>query len=121
MPLHIKLQNDPEQNFFIELKGSIDSDTSIHLEEELKKVKTAGARSVSLNFGDVDYISSAGMGVLINGMKTLKERQAPFLLFDLQPQVLKVLDIMRLTSIFEVLGSRSEAEHYLQEHRRISS
>ena len=105
----------------VELKGSIDSDTSMYLQEELKKVETAGARSVSLNCGGVDYISSAGMGVLINGMKTLKERQAPFLLFDLQPQVLKVLDIMRLTSIFEVLGSRSEAEHYLQEHRRISS
>lgn len=121
MPLHIRSQKDQDLNYVIELKGSIDSDTSMHLQEELKKVETAGARSVNLNCGGVDYISSAGMGVLINVMKALKERQALFILFGLQPQVRKVLDVMRLTAIFEVLNSQLEVEHYLQDHSRIPS
>lgn len=121
MPLHVRSQKDQGQNYLIELKGSIDSDTSARLQEELKKVETAGAQSISLNCGGVDYISSMGMGILVNGMKTFKERQASFLLFGLQPQVRKVFDIMRLTSIFEVLDSLEEAERYVQEHRRIPS
>lgn len=121
MPLHIRSEKDNEQNHLIELKGSLDSDTYTHLEDELKKAENTGARSVSLSFSNVDYVSSIGMRVLIDGMKALKARQAPFLLFGLQPEVRKVFDIMRLTSVFEVLGSRSEVDHYLQEHCRIPS
>ena len=121
MPLHISSQKDQDKNYVIELKGSIDSDTYAHLRDELKRAEAAGARSVSLNFCGVDYISSIGIKVLIDGMKALKERKSPFLLFDLQPQVRKVLDVMRLTLIFDILGSHSEAEQYLQEHYRVLS
>lgn len=121
MPLHIRSEKDHDQNYLFELKGSIDSDTYGNLDNEIKKAEAAGARSVSLNFGDVDYVSSIGIRVLIDGMKILKNRKSPFLLFGLQPQVKKVLEIMRLTSVLEVLDSRSDVNHYLQEHCSIPS
>jgi len=114
LTLHIRSEQDAHSHCFIELRGAIDNDSYQQLENVLKKAEDKKARSVNLIATDVDYVSSIGMRVLISGLKTLQARKAPFVIIDLQPQVRKVFDIMKLTSLFAVFDTVEDAQNYLQ-------
>ena len=54
----------------IALEGRLDTMTSPELEAELKK-STDSAESLTLDLGKLDYISSAGLRVLLSAHKTM--------------------------------------------------
>ena len=57
----------------IALEGRLDTMTSPELEKELKE-SMDGAKSLVLDFGKLDYISSAGLRVLLSAHKQMKNK-----------------------------------------------
>lgn len=57
----------------IALEGRLDTVTSPELEKELK-VSLNGADSLILDFSKLDYISSAGLRVLLSAHKTMSSK-----------------------------------------------
>ena len=57
----------------IALEGRLDTMTSPELEKELKE-SMDGAESLVLDFGKLDYISSAGLRVLLSAHKQMKNK-----------------------------------------------
>ena len=57
----------------IALQGRLDTMTAPELEAELK-ASTPGADSLTLDFGQLDYISSAGLRVLLSAHKLMANR-----------------------------------------------
>ena len=60
-------------NPVIELEGRLDTTTSPELEVQLKTT-LEGAETLTMDFAKLDYISSAGLRVLLSAHKTMSSR-----------------------------------------------
>ena len=91
------------------LKGRLDANTSNALQEKLLASIDGGADRLAFNFAELDYISSAGLRVLLLAMKKLKSIQGRIACYALQDQIREVFDIAGFSSIFPFFDSREEA------------
>jgi len=62
-----------------------------------------------LDFGTVDHLSSAALGMLINANKRIKEKNGQLRLANIKPQIYEVFVITKLNKLFKILPSRDEA------------
>ena len=60
-------------NLEIALEGRLDTTTAPELEQELKG-SMDGANELTLDFGKLDYISSAGLRVLLSAHKAMSKK-----------------------------------------------
>lgn len=62
-----------------------------------------------LDFGSVDHLSSAALGMLINANKRVKEKNGQLRLTNIKPQIFEVFVITKLNKLFRILPTRAEA------------
>ncbi|HXE52388.1 MAG TPA: STAS domain-containing protein [Tepidisphaeraceae bacterium] len=62
-----------------------------------------------LDFGTVDHLSSAALGMLINANNRVREHSGQLRLTNIKPQILEVFVITKLNKLFKILPSRAEA------------
>jgi stage II sporulation protein AA (anti-sigma F factor antagonist) len=89
--------------------GRLDSVTSGELEKHVVTRIEAGDRRLVVDMSSVEYISSAGLRVLLMAAKRLKEPPAALVLCDLGPSVRTVLDLAGFLPIFTVVPTRQDA------------
>jgi anti-sigma B factor antagonist len=83
--------------------GEIDVATSPLLRSELAAALALNPQDVSLDLGDVPFVDSSGLGVMVGALKRLRESGGDqFAIVDPQDSVRKVLDITGLTSLFAI-------------------
>ncbi len=92
----------------VAITGSLDSTTSPEAQKSLDAV-LAGARKVALDFSQLDYISSAGLRILLGAAKQLRAKGGTLGMFGLNQSVREVFDISGFSSILPVYQSESEA------------
>jgi anti-sigma B factor antagonist len=73
-----------------------------------------------LDFGSVDHLSSAALGMLINANKRVKEKNGQLRLANIKPQIFEVFVITKLNKLFKILPSRDEALAAASSHSRHS-
>jgi anti-anti-sigma factor len=115
MALDISIIKKKNYVYSVELKGSVDSETSPQLEEELKEIIDEKTKAVILDMKGVDYISSMGIRVIIWAKKALKEKQATFAMVNLQPQIKKVFDAMKILPMIDIFNDMPEADKYIDQ------
>jgi len=115
MALDITVTKKKGYVYSIELKGSIDTDTHQQLEEELKEIIDEKTSAIVLDMKGVSYISSIGIKVIIWAKKALKRNNATFAMIDLQPQIKKVFDMMKILPMFDIFDDMSEADKYIDQ------
>ena len=86
----------------LNLKGRVDASTSGQIHENIMDEIEKGSRSIVIDFSEVNYISSAGLRVLIYASKTLAEKSGTFSLCSLNKNIEKILEISGLLKIFNV-------------------
>ncbi len=93
----------------VSLKGRLDINTHGQLETELNALAGKGQARVLVDVKELDYISSAGLRVLLSGAKLFKKLGGAIALASLAPTVRQVFEISGFTSIFPIYASREEA------------
>ena len=92
----------------VAIGGRLDGATSAQLDERLTAAATPGARVV-LDMTGLDYVSSAGLRVLLKAAKQIKAAKGRFALSGITPMVAKVFEISGFTSIFSIYADREQA------------
>jgi anti-anti-sigma factor len=92
----------------VAIVGSLDSTTSPAAQKALHAV-LAGARKVVLDFSELDYISSAGLRVLLGAAKQLRASEGTLRMFGLNQSVREVFEISGFSTILSVYPSEAEA------------
>ena len=92
----------------VSVSGSLDSTTSPAAQKALGDV-LAGAKKVALDFSALDYISSAGLRVLLGVAKQLRASGGTLRMFGLNQSVREVFEISGFASILPVYPSEAEA------------
>lgn len=86
----------------VRLAGRFDAQTAATVDEGLQKAIADGGGKVLLDLTKVEYISSAGLRVLLSTAKRLTASSGKLVLCGLQPYVLEVFDVAGFTSIFNI-------------------
>lgn len=86
----------------VKLEGFLDSHTASELEKRLEDLALAGHYQVVLDFKCLEYISSAGLGVLMGAISTFREHEGDLKLVSLPPKIFKVFDLLGFTRLFEI-------------------
>ena len=72
-------------------------------------IDSAQGLSLILDFYNVQFLSSAVLGLLIRVSKKVYERDGQLRLCNISPRIYEVFKITRLTNIFEICSDRSDA------------
>ena len=83
----------------VQIKGDLNVKTSPYLEEELKK-SIDDVKELILDFAGVEYISSAGLRVLLAMEKLMRRQQGKMKLLHVNPAV---KEIIRLAGFLQVM------------------
>jgi len=75
------------------VEGRLDSNTSDQFEKQLLSMVDEGEARFVLDFGGLDYISSAGLRVLLKAAKELKKKDGRLCLCALRDYVREVFDM----------------------------
>lgn len=90
------------------LRGDLDMATAPELRECLVKVIDEGARVV-IDLEAVGFLDSAGLGILVGGLKRARTRGGDLELVSTSHDVLKPLEITGLDRVFTIHAGRDAA------------
>ncbi|MCS5712003.1 anti-sigma factor antagonist [Candidatus Berkiella aquae] len=86
----------------ISLSGRIDSTAAVEFEEKLIEIIDKGNNTMIIDFLRIQFISSAGLRVLLLAAKKVKPYGGKIVLCDMSKDVREVFDISGFSSIFDI-------------------
>lgn len=89
--------------------GQINSGNAAAVESELLAKLEQGESRLVLDLAHLDYISSAGLRVVLMLAKRIKERAGALVVCGMQPHVREVFDISGFLAILTVTDDRNAA------------
>jgi anti-sigma B factor antagonist len=95
-------------NTIVDVSGDIDMGTSPGLRKLLLESLSRTPRLV-VNFSEVRYIDSSGIASLVEVLMKARNSQKQLVLYGLNKTVQEVLQLTRLTTIFEIRKTEEEA------------
>ena len=90
-------------------EGRLDTQTSPDAQQQLTRLIEEGETKILVNLEKVDYISSAGLRVLLVVAKQLKTTDGELRIYSLNEVVKEVFDISGFGMILPISVSESEA------------
>lgn len=94
----------------IELSGRITLGSGdVKLREKLVEELNKGKKKIVLDLGEVSFMDSAGLGELVAAYTSAKRHGAQVKLSNLTKKIDDLLDITRLSSVFDTYNSTDDA------------
>jgi anti-sigma B factor antagonist len=106
--MHIERIQDDKATILL-IAGRLDSRTADTLSTCVNEAISRAPAQLILDLGGVEYVSSAGLQVLIRSAKAVRCVHTQLALCALQANVMKMIEISGLTNIFSIYRDRSLA------------
>ncbi len=90
-------------------QGRLDSNNAAEVEAEILEHLAAGTKRIVVDFAGLDYISSAGLRVVLVVAKRLKQAGGAFVLCRLPAHIREVFEISGFLSILKTTDTREDA------------
>ncbi len=90
-------------------EGNLDTNTAPQAQEKIDQLIDGGSSKVLINFESLNYISSAGLRVLLVTAKKLKASSGDLKICGLNQTVQEVFDISGFSSILSVVATEEDA------------
>lgn len=106
----MKIVEEQQQaiNIF-KLEGRLDSNTSQDFEKAVFNAISNGSKHMIFNFRDIDYISSAGLRVILKATKALKREEGKIMLCNMQDYVKEVFEIAGFDAFLPIVPTMEDA------------
>jgi anti-sigma B factor antagonist len=89
----------------IDVEGEVDVFTAPKLRESIIGLLGEGKEKLIVNLENVAFMDSTGLGVLVGGLKRVKERNGELAIAGAQGTVLRVLNVTGLNAVFPMRDS----------------
>ena len=109
MNLKMNTRSIDNQASIIDLDGEVDVYTAPQLKQQIITLLDAGVKRVIVNLTAVEYLDSTALGVLIGGLKRLRERDGTLDLICPNPRIKRIFEITGLDKIFDIYSIEEEA------------
>lgn len=100
----------------IDVKGYLDAHTAPELESAFNKLIDQNKYNVVVNFDNLNYISSAGLGVFMAYVETMRDNKGDIKFSNMQEGVYNIFDLLGFPMLYEFFNDEKEAiEKFNQE------
>lgn len=93
----------------VNLKGFLDAHTASILENTLSNQIEQNKYKIVVNFSDLSYISSAGLGVFMAFIEKVRENGGDIKLSSMSDKVFNIFDLLGFPLLYEIFNSEEEA------------
>ncbi len=93
----------------LDLKGYLDAHTAPELEKAFQSNIESNRFNLVVNFADLSYISSAGLGVLMQFIEDVRNNKGDIKLASMSPRVYNVFDLLGFPMLYEIYKEEKEA------------
>jgi len=108
-PLEIKAEK--VGNYVVlKLSGEVDVYTAPQLREEIIGRVDQGEHDIVVDLEKVDFLDSTGLGVLVGGLKRVKQHNGSLSLICNQEKILRIFRITGLTKVFPIFSSKEDLQ-----------
>ena len=108
--MNLKVDTRPVNNAsMIDLEGEVDVYTAPQLKQQIINMLDSGVYHVIVNLSNVEYLDSTALGVLIGGLKRLRERNGTLDLICPNPRIRRIFEITGLDKIFDIYSTEEDA------------
>ncbi len=104
----IRIEED-QPVWTISLHGYLDAHTAPKLEETFEEMIESEKTKLVVDFANLDYISSAGLGVFMAFIEEVREQQGDIKLAAMTPKVFNVFDLLGFPMLYDFCDSTTEA------------
>lgn len=109
MDIKVNVRETPGDCYVVDIAGEIDVYTSPKVKDAIGALIDRGVYNLVIDLQRVRYIDSTGLGVLIGGLKRVREHGGSVNLVCTNPQIRKIFDITGLVKIFGIFESDDAA------------
>jgi len=98
------------------VEGDVDASSSIHLDEALTELAhDDDVKFILVDGSELNYISSAGLGVFMSYIDDFKNKNIRMVIFGLSEKVFNVFQILGLDQLMTIVSDKKEAKEKLHE------
>ena len=98
----------------LSISGRLDAVTAVEADKDFNNLISEGHKSLLINLTELDYISSAGLRVLLVVAKRIQHNNGQVVLCALSENVNEVFEISGFSSIFSIFANTEEALSFLK-------
>ncbi len=109
MNFDIQTEKVADDVYVIALTGEIDLYTAPEFKQQLLDVVGQGAKSVVVDLTETTFIDSTTLGVLVGGVKRLRETGGQLSIVSSDRNITKIFEITGLNRVFPLHATRGEA------------
>jgi anti-sigma B factor antagonist len=93
----------------INLKGYLDAHTAPKLENNFTQLIEQNRYNIVVNFDELAYISSAGLGVFMAYIEKIRENNGDIKLSNMSEKVYNIFDLLGFPLLYEIYKTEDEA------------
>ena len=85
-----------------DVQGDLDAKSASILKEKINEKITDGKSLILINLSALPYMDSAGLGVLVSGLKNANRLSGDLRIWGLQDEVKSIFELTRLNKVFQI-------------------
>ena len=93
----------------IDIDGEVSGFAEEVLMDAYTKAHDLGARSYILNFTNLEYMNSSGIGLLVTLLIRVQRQKQRLLAYGLSPHYTQIFDLTRLNEAISIFNTEAEA------------
>ena len=93
----------------IKLVGYLDAETSPKFDGVILDLMQQNKYKMVVDFSKLDYISSAGLGVLMGKIGEIRNKGGDIIISELPQKVFRVFQLLGFSKLFKIVDSNAEA------------
>lgn len=98
----------------INLNGYLDAHTAPQLESTFSELIGNNKYKIVVNFQELKYISSAGLGVFMAFIEKIRDNKGDIKLVEMKPNVFNIFDLLGFPLLYEIYEKESDAINRFQ-------
>lgn len=102
-------RKDVDSISIIYLKGYLDAHTASDFEKVLQELLDEDRVRIVVNLAELNYISSAGLGVFMGFIEDIRGKAGDIKLAELTDKVFRVFDLLGFPVLYEILDKEQDA------------
>jgi anti-anti-sigma factor len=101
----------------IEPEGILDGTKTADFQQQIEQSVESGVHTILVDFSNVTFMDSSGLGALVKALKTLNAANVKFFLCSINEQIRMLFELTSMDNYFSILNNRAEFTQQLQQQK----
>ncbi|NOY78077.1 MAG: STAS domain-containing protein [Calditrichaeota bacterium] len=103
------IRQDQDDISILTIKGYLDAHTAPDFEKAIQELLESNRYKIVIDFSDLNYISSAGLGVFMGFIEDVRKNGGDIKLAQLNDRVFKIFDLLGFPNLYEIYENLGQA------------